>query len=324
MKRLLALLAFFAFLPLACTHADGVEARPDDLAAFGASEVYGARPLPPLPEMPAAELAGSISFFAVGDTGYGGRLLGGVARSMERSARERPADLALLLGDNFYTRGVETTDDERWKTIFEEPFGAPALAVPFYAVLGNHDHRGSAAAQIEYSSRSEKWKMPARWYSFAREGASGVTAQFFALDTDAIEESWPDAKEQIAWLANELSLSKARWKVVFAHHPALSHGRHGGTKEVVRDVVPLFERFGVDLYVTGHDHDLQLLDSRKGWIQVVSGAGSSTRDVRWGDDTLYADAAPGYARIDLGPNAMWIEFATAAEGPQFRWRVAKD
>lgn len=316
-----ALLSVASFA--ACAPSAGSEATLEAGTVFGASEVHDARPAPSLATVPPEEISGTISFFAVGDTGYGKRALAEVAAAMERSARERPVALALLLGDNFYTAGVDSTDDERWRTIFEEPFGSSALAVPFHAVLGNHDHRGQVEAQIEYTAKSERWRMPSRWYTFTREGASGVTAQFFALDTEPIEEAWREAGEQVAWLAAELEKSKARWKVVFGHHPALSHGKHGGTKEIVREVVPLFERFGVDLYVTGHDHDLQILDSGKGWLQVVSGAGSSTRDTSYGDDTLFATASPGYARVDLGMNAMWIEIATAAEGPRFRRRVEK-
>jgi tartrate-resistant acid phosphatase type 5 len=318
------LLAGLAVAPLAaCGSSAGPAAAPEPGTSFGASEVHDARAVPPLAAVPPEELAGTISFFAVGDTGYGGRVLAGVAEAMERSARERPVALALLLGDNFYPAGVRTTDDERWRTVFEEPFGSPALAVPFHAVLGNHDHRGLVDAEIAYTGKSERWRMPARWYTFTRTGEGGLTAQFFALDTEPIEEGWAEAPGEIAWLETELARSSARWKIVIGHHPALSHGRHGGTEEIVRGIVPLFERFGVDLYVTGHDHDLQLLDSGRGWLQLVSGAGSSTRDTRWSDDTLFAAASPGYARVDLGKSATWIEIATAAEGPRFRWRVAK-
>jgi len=322
--RFPGLLALLAIGPLAaCARSGGPGADEEAGIDFGASEVEGAPAIPPLARIPPQELVGTISFFAVGDTGYGGAVLAGVAGAMERSARERPAALALLLGDNFYPKGVKSTDDERWRTEFEEPFGSPALAIPFHAVLGNHDHRGRVEAQIAYSKESARWRMPSRWYTFTSTAPDGLTAQFFALDTDPIEESWDDVPAQLGWLADELSRSTARWKIVFGHHPMLSHGRHGENQAVSGKIVPLLERFDVDLYVSGHDHDLQLLDSGRGWLQVVSGSGSSTRDTRYGEDTLFASASPGYARVDLGKNSMWIEIATAAEGPRFRWRVEK-
>jgi len=60
-------------------------------------------------------------------------------------------------------------------------------------------------------------------------------------------------------------------------------------------VRPLLERYDVDLYLAGHDHDLQLLRTGSRWLQVVSGAGSAPRSTSWEDDTIYAAAQPGFA-----------------------------
>ena len=295
----------------------------DEVPNFRESRVEGARPLPPLEEIRFADGEPSVSFFAIGDTGFGGEILRANAAGMERAAEERPVGFALLLGDNFYLEGVQTTEDPRWKEIFEDGFPGKALAVPFYAVLGNHDHRGSLDAQIAYTKQSARWKMPARWYTFSMPLKDGASAQFFALDTQPWKSGWAEASEEASWLEGELSRSRARWKIVFGHHPLLSHGSHGPTEAVAERLGPLLERSGVDLVVSGHDHDLQLLRSKSGWLQLVSGAGSSTRDTSWGDDTLFAAASPGFAWVGLGPDEMWIEIATAAGGPRFRWKVEK-
>src|SRR5262249_47401068 len=110
--------------------------------SFGDSRVADARPDPPLPEIAFAGGGPGVSVFAVGDTGYGGEILRANARAMERSAEARPVDLVLLLGDNFYPDGVRSLEDPRWKERFEDAFAGAKLQVPFYAVLGNHDHRG--------------------------------------------------------------------------------------------------------------------------------------------------------------------------------------
>ena len=44
----------------------------------------------------------------------------------------------VLLGDNFYEDGVASVDDPQWQTKFEDPYAN--IDLPFYAVLGNHDH----------------------------------------------------------------------------------------------------------------------------------------------------------------------------------------
>ncbi|PTL80103.1 metallophosphoesterase [Vitiosangium sp. GDMCC 1.1324] len=51
--------------------------------------------------------------------------------------------------------------------------------------------------------------------------------------------------------------STAPWKVAFFHHPPWSSGEHGSQLAVRREFGPLFERYGVDLVLTGHDHNYE-------------------------------------------------------------------
>jgi acid phosphatase len=295
----------------------------DEVPNFGDSLVLGARPAPPLAELPASDRGPGLSFFALGDTGYAGALLKSNVEAMEHAAEAHPVDFVILLGDNFYPSGVKSSEDPLWRERFEEAFTGPNLQVPFYAVLGNHDHRGDPEAQVVYTRKSARWRMPARWFTFTVEVRNGGEAQFFALDTQPFRSGWQETRQEESWLVAELLRSKARWKIVFGHHPVLSHGSHGPTEGLDAFLAPLLERAGVDLYISGHDHDLQLLRSKAGWLQLVSGAGSSTRDTAWASDTLFAAASPGFAWIGIGAKAMWIEIATASSGPLFRWKVEK-
>ncbi len=72
------------------------------------------------------------------------------------------------------------------------------------------------------------------------------------------------------------------------------------------------------VYAAGHDHGLQLLRGAAASWYVVSGAGSSRQITfaRRTEDTLYAEAVPGFARLDVRRDAS-VElrfFATADAG----------
>lgn len=61
------------------------------------------------------------------------------------------------------------------------------------------------------------------------------------------------------WLLNDLQLNKAKWIIAIRHHPPYSKGTHNSDVEIEmvdmrNNIVPLLERFGVDLVLTGHSH----------------------------------------------------------------------
>ena len=80
-----------------------------------------------LEEAAAAEAAG-VEMFSVPP-----------AMIMDRRFREVAPNAFAFPGDNFYESGVDSISDDKWQTTFEAIYDAPALQVPWYAVLGNHD-----------------------------------------------------------------------------------------------------------------------------------------------------------------------------------------
>lgn len=206
-----------------------------------------------------------------------------VANAMQRHAAADKPRFVISVGDNFYPKGVSGIDDPAWNESFEHVYTSPELQCPWYVVLGNHDHHGSIAAQIEYSSRSKRWVMLAEYYKRTESVAPGSDIDLFFLDTEPIASPpsiftrlWKgeaDPEEQVEWLDRELSTSKARWKIVVGHHPIVSVGRHGPSANMIERIKPLLERHGVHAYFNGHDHNLQHATSN-GVHYFTSGGGS--------------------------------------------------
>lgn len=128
--------------------------------------------------------APALTFLAVGDWGRDGAFgQTQVAERMGESGAAIGARFIVSVGDNFYEDGVTGVDDPIWRTSFEEVYTAPALQAPWYVALGNHDYHGDTQAQIDYSRKSPRWRLPHRWYSFKELAPDGASIEFFVLDT---------------------------------------------------------------------------------------------------------------------------------------------
>ena len=119
--------------------------------------------------------------------------------------------------------------------------------------------------------------MPDLRYTFTKSvgGTGSAQIQFFAIDSESIWVQKNNFTEMIAFLENGLATSTAKWKVVFAHHPGYSAGRYPGISDIRQEVISRMEQYNADMYVTGHDHNMQHLRKSSGsdLDHVVSGAG---------------------------------------------------
>ena len=254
-----------------------------------------------------------IYFIALGDQGKGGSTQQHVAGLMNEKAGQDSLDFVITLGDNFYGRGVTSVSDPQWVEKFEAMYDLPHLQVPFYASLGNHDHAdGNARHQVEYSKLNNKWKMPHFYYTFSKAMDAQSSIQFFVLDTDVIVKNRDHATEQIEWLEGELQASSAAWKIVYGHHPVFSYGKHGHEVRMINLVRPLLEKYGVDVYISGHEHDRQLLGPVEGVYYIVSGTGSKSRHTRYGEKTIFAATNLGFAWFRVSSTQLHMQFLDAS------------
>ena len=239
---------------------------------------------------------------ALGDFGDGSRTQIELARAMARRHAESPFDLGLTLGDNFYQCGVRSVDDPKWKARWEDLY--TPLGILFYATLGNHDYghpsvlcpgvTASPRAEIERSEHSKSWRMPARYYTFAA-GA----ARFFAIDT----EDWTAA--QLEWLTEQLAAHAnepgVRWRIVYGHHPIYTSGEHNGERRIgqlQRELLPVLKQANVDVYLTGHDHDIEHLRVDGIDLVVCGGGGAHLRSLaRRVPQSVFAAATHGFAEL---------------------------
>ncbi|MEL6928160.1 MAG: metallophosphoesterase [Cyanobacteria bacterium J06600_6] len=236
--------------------------------------------------------APAFRFAAIGDVGTGKAGQMAIANVMNDYYQQRPLELVLMAGDNIYEDG----NIRRVGATFSKPYHyLRQQEVPFYAVLGNHDVlSNNGEDQVNFSS----FNMQGRYYTFSRD-----LVQYFALDTNV--SVW---KEQFEWLEKALAESTATWKVVLAHHPVYSSGLHGSDKRLITMLSPLFKRYGVQLYINGHDHNYERTEVIDGTTYLTVGASAKTRPIFGKSDwTAHSAARLSFATIDVYPERLEIQ-----------------
>lgn len=251
----------------------------------------------------------AVKFLVLGDWGAGGSFQKSIAMQMLLKAQEESPQFVLSTGDNIYPNGVDSVTDKQWQIKFKNVYTGEALQLPWYAVLGNHDYRLSPEAQVEYSKHDTQWNMPERYFTFKKEIPDVTNVEFFMLDTQKMMTDKDDRAQQAKWLEENLLKSKARWKVVVGHHMIRSHGIYGDQEFMLKSVKPLLDKYGVDIYICGHDHDLQYLKAKSDNFHcLLSGAGGGARNTSYGENSIFAETNGGFNYVAVTNDEMHIQF----------------
>ena len=264
----------------------------------------------------------SVSIIAFGDQGSGDYRQRRVAALLESACRATP-DLAFIqtLGDNFYFKGVKSLKDPLWHKALQSIYNTPCLVnTPFHAILGNHDEEGDPAVQIAYTSHDPgpvKWFMPDYTYvSHAGTAADGRPL----VTIVSIDTSMP-MKDQIALIDKTFAKpANSVWRIVAGHHNVRTDSAKYHGKEHLRgELLPALERNHVDFYLSGHSHNLQLIEHRGEPVYVIAGGGGKhPRPVltNTNNKALLARQSLGFAKLSFSPKSASIDF-TATSGNLF-------
>lgn len=202
----------------------------------------------------------AVSFAVIGDYGEAGAMEQAVAEMV----KSWETDFIITTGDNNYDNGEAGSIDANVGQYFSEtifPYSGvytPGTQVNrFFPSLGNHDwNQGQVQPYLDYFPISESPVNSGnsgneRYYDFVQG-----PVHFFVLDSDDKEPDGATASsKQAAWLEQQLAASTSPWKIVYFHHPPYSSGDHGPTIRMRW----LFQEWGADAVLTGHEHDYERL-----------------------------------------------------------------
>jgi predicted phosphodiesterase len=225
----------------------------------------------PLTFMTAPGPTDAFSFTVIGDTQRNPVVTARIAKLMwER----RP---------NFVVHCGDVVDDGasklQWTGDLFKPCHELFGRVVVFPCIGNHEK--NHPQYYKYFALPK----PEYYYSYTYGNA-----EFFVLDTNSRRNLKPDG-EQYKWLEKALAASTARWKICYHHHPAYSsddddfgNSWKGPTTSGdlrVRNFVPLYEKYKVDVVFNGHIHVYERtwpiregkVDPKEGVQYITSGGG---------------------------------------------------
>jgi len=251
---------------------------PDPMSAVAATTpTPAATNAPPSadPRTPLLRLA------VLGDAGTRESMQARVAAQVAAADRRgRPFDALLITGDLVYEDG----DSELTDASVIRPYAATFTRTEIIAALGNHDTESDEGSDI-----MRRLGRPSAVYV---QDVGPV--RVVSLNSNSVNST------QTTWLDRVLGQPRPTdsWLITVMHHPAFSSGEHGSEDSVRRAWAPLFARHGVDLALSGHDHDYERTTPQNGVTYVVSGGGGAElRDV--GRSSFTAKSAKKHHFVDL-------------------------
>jgi len=251
---------------------------------------------------PADGTEAPVRFWVLGDSGTANANARAVRDAFAPLHAERRADLWLMLGDNAYPSGEDTS----FQAAVFDMYPDYLRTMPLWSCLGNHETYAGADPAGRYTYEN------IHVFPAAGEcgGVASGTERYFSwnygpvhfISLDSMTASRAAQGPMAQWLTADLQANTKPWVVAFWHHPPYSKGSHNSDIEyelieMRQHIVPILENHGVDLVLCGHSHNYErsyLMDGHYGSSDTFhsghqKGPGSGQED----GDGPYYKAGPG-------------------------------
>ncbi len=250
------------------------------------------------PGVPGTEAARHAVLGATADTGSAGPK----ARANVARLKARGVEAVLTMGDNAYPDGAAA----EWGPAFFDVWKGLMPYATLWTGVGDHEYRTPFAQPYLDAVELPEGPQGERYYSFDWGDIHVV-----ALDTNCLvpmnaNEMGCDAATMVAWMEADLAATKAPWKIVTMHRPALATGKYGVFEEIPRALGGSFEKYGVDLVLQAHNHLYERTWPARGGVSVKSGEGAYDHP----GAPVYVTAGGGsdYLYESTMPPAEWTAF----------------
>ena len=192
----------------------------------------------------------------------------------------------------------------QWEKLFFNPAREMINHIPLFGAIGNHEDNSPNYYNYFSFPGNE------RWYSF-----DFGNSHFIILDTE--ESLIQEGSDEIKWLINDLENRTATWTFVGSHHPPFTAGGNYYRKSrLVRKNVlyPIFEKYGVDVVFSGHDHNYERSEPIVGkdggnpvTYVVCGNGGTPLRYIGHREWTHYAERVFGFVKVNIDGSRLQFQ-----------------
>lgn len=218
-----------------------------------------------------------VRVWVIGDSGAESAEQLAVRDSYAGFANGAFTDLLLMLGDNVYG---EASDADYGASLFDVYRDLLRQTVCFPAI-GNHD----SPWFLLHPAYLDVFTFPTAGEA---GGVPSGTGLYYSYDYANIHfvclDSWLSDRTEhgpmLSWLEADLAATRKDWIIAYWHHPPYSMSSDFSDStpiliEMRERVVPILERYGVDLVMSGHSHAYErsfLLNGHYGYSWTLSSA----------------------------------------------------
>ncbi|GMU22336.1 MAG: hypothetical protein AMXMBFR13_24220 [Phycisphaerae bacterium] len=216
----------------------------------------------------------------------------------------------------FMLHAGDLIDRAESDALWGEWFGAGSwlnAMIPVIASPGNHEYaseKGPDGKNRRFLSRH--W---AAQFAFPRNGPAGLEESAYFIDYQNLRvislNSNERQDEQVLWLDEVLTNNDREWTAVTFHHPIFSMARDRDNASLRDAWKPVFDKHGVDLVLTGHDHTY----GRSKLLVPEQNTSSGTNWRSAPSGTVYVVSVSGPKLYDLDPKPR-VEVSRVAEDTQ--------
>lgn len=275
----------------------------------------------------ASDEAEPFSFIYLGDAQHD--ILEHWSRLIRKAYSDLPEAKFIIYAGDLVDRG---DSDEQWGEWFKAGGWLNGM-VPSIMTPGNHEYEKIVPGAKK--GLSQYWRPQ---FALPENGPKGLEETVYYIDFQGMRiislntnTKFVNLDTQVAWLEQVLANNPNKWTVLTFHHPIFANSPDRDNVEVREKLLPLIEKYNVDLVLQGHDHSYargqissppsgaSFNSSKSGTVFIVSFAGTHMKEIsdkNWTENGAQMDNSIAntqlYQLIHVDGSVMKFEARTAA------------